>query len=210
MGNGYPSFLIIALIIVVVSVVISGLNARSSEDGFGEEASETPQERAGRRGEKEARAAIAGILRDGEHLISNVQISFDGRPAELDNVIVSKYGVFIIEIKNYVGRIIGEEDDYEWEKYKVTEAGNIYEKNVRNPIKQVKRQVYILANYLRSRGADVWVTGYAFLIHDNSPVNSAYILSDIEDIDKALHTKGKTTLPENTVEKIAGILRIRS
>ena len=202
--------MIIALIIVVVSVVISGLNALLSGGGYGGGTRETPRERAGRRGEEKARAAIAGLLRDGEHLISNVQISFDGRPAELDNVIVSKYGVFIIEIKNYVGRIIGEEDDYEWKKYKVTEAGNIYEKNVRNPIKQVKRQVYILANYLRSRGADVWVTGYAFLIHDNSPVNSAYILSDIEDIDKALHTKGKTTLPENTVEKIAGILRIRS
>lgn len=53
--------------------------------------------------------------------------------------------------------------------------GNTFEKNVKNPIKQVKRQTYILAKYLEYYGPRVWVEGYAFLVNGNSPVNSSYI-----------------------------------
>ena len=71
---------------------------------------ETPERRAGRRGEMIATDIIKGVLRDGDYLLTNVSISYDGRPAELDNVVVNKYGVFIIEVKNYKGRLCGEED----------------------------------------------------------------------------------------------------
>lgn len=77
-----------------------------------------------------------------------MSIAYDGRPAELDCVVVNKNGVFVIEVKNYVGVLFGKENEYEWKKYKKTAAGNVYEKTVKNPIKQVKRQVYILAKYL--------------------------------------------------------------
>ena len=162
--------------------------------------------RVGIRGEEAAVKAIQSVLRDGDRLFTNVRIEYDGKPAELDNVIVNRYGVFIIEVKNYSGQIVGGEDEYEWRKYKTTEAGNTYEKTVRNPIKQVKRQTYILAKYLDYYGVRVWIRGYAILLHGNSPVKSGYILTSLSDVDRAIHTADRKMLDVKTVERIAKLL----
>ena len=120
---------------------------------------------------------------------------------------MNNYGVFIIEVKNYKGRLYGNEDDYEWKKYKNDGYGNTFEKDVKNPIKQVKRQVYILAKYLDYYGSRVWVEGYALLIQGNSPVQSTYILSSIDDIDRAIHTPGRNRLTKTQVENIVKLIQ---
>ena len=131
-------------------------------------------------------------------------MEFEDKEAELDNVIVNKFGVFIIEVKNYKGRLVGNEEDYEWVKYHRTDAGNTYSKKVRNPIKQVKRQIYVCAKFLEYYGAKrVWVEGYALLVRGNSPVQSDYILSSIQDIDRAIHTPNRNHLTTTDVEEIA-------
>ena len=167
----------------------------------------TPEyKRAGIRGEQAVVRAIESVLREGDNLFTNVSVEYDGKPAELDNVIVNKYGVFIIEVKNYTGHVVGSEDDYEWQKFKTTDAGNTYVKTVKNPIKQVKRQIYILARYLEYYGIRVWVKGYAIMLHGNSPVDSDYLLKSMEDIDRAIHTNDRTMLSTNTIEGIAKLL----
>ena len=167
----------------------------------------TPEyKRAGIRGEEAVVRAIESVLREGDNLLTNVSVEYDGKPAELDNVIVNKYGVFIIEVKNYTGHVVGSEDDYEWQKFKTTDAGNTYVKTVKNPIKQVKRQIYILARYLEYYGIRVWVKGYAIMLHGNSPVDSDYLLKSVEDIDQAIHTNDRTMLSTNTIERIAKLL----
>ena len=120
-------------------------------------------------------------------MLTNIKISFEERDAELDNVVINNRGVFIIEVKNYSGILIGDEDDFEWIKNKYTEAGNFYQKSVKNPIKQIKRQVYILSGYLKAHGFDVWIEGYVFFVEGNSPINSKYILNTQKDIDTVIH-----------------------
>ena len=167
----------------------------------------TPEyKRAGSRGEAAAARIIESVLREDDRLLKNVTIEYDGMPAELDSVVVNKYGVFIIEVKNYAGRIVGGEDEYEWKKYKTTAAGNTYEKSVKNPIKQVRRQVYVLAGYLKYYGLNVWVRGYAMLLQGNSPVESDEMLKDTEEIDRAIHTRDRQMLDAKTVERITELL----
>ena len=167
----------------------------------------TPEyKRAGIRGEEAAVRAIRPILRGDDHLLTNVRIAYDDKPTELDAVIVNKYGVFIFEIKNYVGLIVGGENDYEWQKFKTTKAGNTYEKKVMNPIKQVKRQIFILAHYLEYYGLRVWVKGYAILLEDNSPVESDYLLHSVADIECAIHTRDRTLLSADTVDAIIKLI----
>ena len=167
---------------------------------------EPPEKRAGRRGEAFAADVIRQVLREDDHLLTNVRISIPEKETELDNVVVNKYGVFIIEVKNYKGELVGNEDDYEWEKYKTTDAGNTYEKTVKNPIRQVKRQIHILAKYLEYYGMDVWVKGYVILLCRNSPVDSELVLGSIADIDRVLHTPDRPRLDKKTVEKIVELL----
>lgn len=213
-------FIIIGVIAVIVIIVVlatrpkdrpSGENrpdntSGGNKRGFWEWIFTPEYKRVGIRGEEAAVRAIQAVLREDDRLFTNVSIEYDGKPAELDNVIVNKYGVFIIEVKNYTGHIVGSEDDYEWQKYKTTDAGNTYEKTVKNPIKQVKRQVYILARYLEYYGPRVWVRGYAILLHGNSPVQSEYMLTSVADIDRVIHSPDRRMLNANTVERITKLL----
>lgn len=161
---------------------------------------------AGKAGEKYASRVIRSVLRGGDRLYTNVAVSYDGKPTELDNVIVNKNGVFIIEVKYYSGRLYGKEDDFEWSKRHKSRGGNVYVKKVKNPVKQVGRQVYILSHYLRASDADVWVDGYAIILGAKSPVKSRVILNNTRAIDRVIHTPGKKKLNTGTLDKVCRIL----
>lgn len=207
----------IILFIIVLLIIITSRNDKKSTNKSqrGNGLSEfvewilTPaHRRAGIQGERVAVRAIESVLREGDYLFTNVSIEYDGKPAEMDAVIVNEYGVFIIEVKNYSGRLIGGEDDYEWEKYKTTDAGNTYSKMVKNPIKQVKRQIFILARFLDCYGIKVWVNGYVILLECNSPVISDYIITSKFDIDCAIHTERRKKMTPENVKKIAELLSV--
>lgn len=153
-----------------------------------------PEKRAGKIGEQYARFEISKVLWETDALLNNIRITADGKTAEYDNIIINRYGVFIIEVKNHVGILYGNEDDYDWVKVKTTPGGYNYEKTVKNPIKQVKRQIYILSKYLKDNGIKAWIDGYVFFVNHNSPVNSQYVLNTITDIEKAIHDTSREKL----------------
>ncbi len=193
MSEIYLISLIVGIVVVFILIFWLGLNI------------EDPVERAGRRGEEVATDIISRVLKDDDILLTNVKISFEGSRSEIDNLIINSHGVFIIEVKNYVGELVGGLDDYEWKKYKTTPGGDIYLKTVKNPIKQVKRQIYILSHILRQHKLDIWVDGYVILLERNSPVDDNMILESISDIDKAIHKLGKNSLSDSKIDIIAGI-----
>lgn len=168
---------------------------------------ESASERAGRHGEEIAVKIISRVLREGDHLLTNIEIAYDGRRAEMDCIIVNKFGAFIFEVKNYSGQLVGDEDDYEWQKIKITDAGNMYVKQVKNPIRQLKRQIYLLAHYLQIHRIKVWVDGYVILLHQNSPVDSGHVISSLSDIDRVIHTKGKNHLHSKEIGQIITLLQ---
>ncbi len=142
-------------------------------------------------------------------MLTNNPISVEGRQTKIDNISINRNGVFIIEVKNYSGELYGSEEDFEWIKNKVTDYGNLYQKRVKNPIKQVKRQIYLLATYLKDSGIKAWVVGYVFLVEHNSPVESKYVLNTRDDIDKAIHSnhsKSGKQLDRKDIEKIMLLL----
>lgn len=168
---------------------------------------ESASERAGRHGEEIAVEIISRVLKEGDHLLTNIEIAYDGRRAEMDCIVVNKFGVFIFEVKNYSGQLVGDEDDYEWQKVKITDSGNMYAKQVKNPIRQLKRQIYLLAHYLQDHRIRVWVEGCVILLHQNSPVDSGYVISSLSDIDRAIHTEGKKRLHPKEIGQIITLLQ---
>ena len=168
---------------------------------------EIPVRQAGKTGELVAQEIIREVLRENDILLSNICISYEGKETELDNVVITDKGVFIIEVKNYSGKLVGKEDDFEWKKYKLSAGGNVYEKNVKNPIKQVKRQVYILSHYLKSHGIDIWVEGYALLLENNSPVHGDCVLESRKEIGTVIHRQGRNHLSKRTMEEVRVLLK---
>lgn len=45
------------------------------------------------------------------------------------------------------------------------------------------------------------------LLHQNSPVDSRYIISSLSDIDRVIHTKGKNYLHPQKIEQIIRLLQ---
>lgn len=188
LGSAFFIFLLILLIVLASKYIEPG------------------HRRAGRMGEEYVSDIIRDILKEDDILLNNVSISADDKDAELDNVIINQNGVFVIEVKNYRGILIGDEDDYEWVKKKISSGGELYIKEVKNPIKQVKRQVYVLSQFLKDNKINVWIDGYVFLVERNSPVDSEYVLESEGDIDEVIHRPRKKPLSEKTVFKITNLL----
>lgn len=70
-------------------------------------------------------------LPDEYFLFDDVYLSIKGRSIQIDHIVISKYGVFVIETKNYTGWIYGAEDAQEWTKNVFGVKYKFY-----NPLKQ--------------------------------------------------------------------------
>lgn len=72
----------------------------------------------GNAGEKRV-GRILRTLNDKEYrVINDITIrNKDENTTQIDHVVVSIYGIFVIETKDYKGQIYGKEDDYKWVQF---------------------------------------------------------------------------------------------
>ena len=199
-------FIMFIILVTLPFLAFGGLFSHGNDNKAIEEILH-PERRAGKRGEEMATGIIRDELNEEDILLTNVEVVFQDKEAELDNVIINKYGVFIIEVKYYSGELAGDEDDYEWEKYHQSEGGCLYVKDVKNPIRQVRRQTWVLANYLRSQGIDVWVRGYVIMLGNNCPVDSEYVLTSRQEIREALHRPDRRRLSMRDIDAVVVALK---
>ena len=162
---------------------------------------------AGKEGELQAKKILNHYLNENDLLLNNLNISIHGRNTELDYVIINNNGIFIFEVKNFSGKLVGNEDDQYWNKYKISRGNKEYIKEIRNPIKQLKREIYLLKEYLKYYGVDLWIEGYVLFVNMNSPVESEYTINDQSEIDDILHLRRNQALTKNQIEKIISILK---
>ncbi len=175
-------YITIAALVIILIFLLVVLFSKTGLRGY-----ESEKRRAGRVGERITHGILREILRDDDVLLSNVKLNYKDKRTELDNLIINDHGVFIIEVKNWSGDLIGDEDDREWTKIKYSPAGAPYQGTVKNPIKQVKRQIYILANSLRRCGINVNIEGYVFFLENNCPFMNEHVLRNQRDMDKVIH-----------------------
>ena len=194
-------YLISAIFIVAIIIIaVKGQQAAVKVE-------EPPEKKAGTQGEKIATDIIKRYLNDEDTLLTNIVVTYRGRMTELDNVVINSRGVYIIEVKYLSGKLEGKENDKEWLKVKTTAAGNVYEKTVKNPIAQVKRQIYILANFLEACGVKVWIDGYILFVRGSSPVVSTYVLDEPDEIDEVIHPDKDPVLKKSAIRKIQRLLQ---
>lgn len=190
--------IIVIIFFVIILFIFLLLSLSSDED----------QKRiAGKEGELQAKNILNHYLNENDLLLNNVNISIHGRNTELDYVVINNNGIFIFEVKNFSGKLVGNEDDQYWNKYKISRGNKEYIKEIRNPIKQLKREIYLLKEYLKYYGVDLWIEGYVLFVNMNSPVESEYTVNDKSEIDDILHLRRNQVLTKNQIEKIISILK---
>ena len=98
----------------------------------------------GMRGEKTVAGRLRRGLPDEYRILNDVYLPLpDGTTTQIDHIVVSQYGVFVVETKTYSGWIFGDENSKEW-----TQA--IYRKKSRfqNPMRQNYKHICALADNL--------------------------------------------------------------
>lgn len=96
-------------------------------------------------GENRVKAVLGKDIIDQKYVINNLTVLYEGKSSQIDHVIISKTGIFVIETKNYAGQIYGQENQHEWTQ--VLSYGNVKNKFY-NPIKQNKSHIYALGKVL--------------------------------------------------------------
>lgn len=101
-----------------------------------------------------------------------------GFSSQIDHILITLGGVFIIETKNMVGTIYGDKDDEQWKCIKYQNE-NIYEKMIRNPL--IQNQGHI--NHLREMFASIPPKMTSMVIFINTDIsyidsNQVYNLPD--------------------------------
>lgn len=140
-------------------------------------------------------------------ILSNIPISFDNRRAEIDNLIISSKGIVIVESKNYGGSIKGNKDDKEWTQTKTSQKGNVYTNTIKNPVKQVGRQVYLLSQFLKANGIRCWIDGYVFMAGGQCVTDSDRVFTDERKLLQTILSSGKeNALSEEDMERIKKVL----
>lgn len=82
---------------------------------------------------------VLSQLPDEYNVFNDVYLETNGRSSQIDHVVISRYGVFVIETKNYSGTIYGSENAEHWTQYL---QGEGYE--FLNPIKQNRSHVWAI------------------------------------------------------------------
>ena len=90
---------------------------------------------------------IIGKTKPGVRYIMNDLVikTEDGKTSQIDHVCINRNGIFVIETKNYSGRIYGKENQQEWTQ--VLNYGRT-KNRFYNPIKQNRTHVYRIAQIL--------------------------------------------------------------
>ena len=107
-------------------------------------------------GERKALSKLSDGLSDAYHVFVNIKVH---EKMESDLVVVGPNGVFIVEVKSLKGKIEGGEKDKFWTLHKVGRRGGEYSKSIKNPLGQLRRNIFILSQYLKLEKCSAWIDG---------------------------------------------------
>ena len=130
----FEKFWWIAPIVVLVPIAIRRLSSWFNSP-----------KRKGDRAEKAVANRLERRLPAEYKVLNDVYLPLsDGTTAQIDHIVVSRYGVFVIETKNYSGWIFGKADDPEW-----TQTFYHNKETFENPLRQNDWHICALVENLR-------------------------------------------------------------
>ena len=120
----------------------------------------------GEAGEIEVARILSGFNRQQYIVLNNILLrkqyvkSGEVPTVQIDHLVVSLYGIFSIETKNYAGKIYGYEDARTWKVYL---AGQKYE--MQNPLRQNHAHTKTLQKLLMNNAMQIGIQNADFLIY---------------------------------------------
>lgn len=101
----------------------------------------------GKKGENKTSQSLKDLPHEKYFVLNDILLETEDGTAQIDHIVVSVYGIFVIETKNYQGIIYGSEKSYNWTQ-------NIYgnKQSFKNPIHQNYGHIKTVEKALSSYG----------------------------------------------------------
>lgn len=136
-----------------------------------------------------------------KRVINNLKLRIDdGKTAQVDHVVINEKGVFVIETKNYSGRIYGRESHLEWTQ--VLNYGKVKNK-LYNPIKQNKTHIYYISKFLPEA---IPINSIVVFVRGNTQYINADGVYTLGELKSALLQNNGTTLSPKQIEETYMVL----
>ena len=148
-------------------------------------------------GERKVSKALNTLDNNEYKVVNNVMIRTDRGTTQIDHVVISVYGIFIIETKNYKGLIFGNEYDDNWKQviYKRSER-------FRNPIKQNYGHVAALKERLNLEKDLLIISIIAFTNRASLKVNTKTPVMYDNDVVSYIRSYNNKLISEDDVKRI--------
>ena len=98
-------------------------------------------------GERIVSARLNTLLSDDYRILDDVILKTNRGTSQIDHIVVSKYGIFVIETKNYKGWIFGHENSEKW-----TQNLYGYKYALANPVRQNQAHIRAVRQTLSDGG----------------------------------------------------------
>ena len=134
------ALLIVIFVVVIILVLIKnselGATTQKSEENIKKE---EMYQKSGTQGEEKVQEFLKKSLNSDAFIFNNLLLEdYKGQSFQIDHLVVAPNGIWIIETKNWVGKIYGKNESEQWTQY-LAEIGE-YKKHY-NPIKQNRRHL---------------------------------------------------------------------
>ncbi len=128
--------------------VVAGVFAIAHRMKIRENQVEEKRVAAGQKGEADVISLLNDALDKSHYMLNDFILRVGSKSAQIDHLIVSPNGIFVIETKNWRGRIEGDAREPNWRQFK--DDGTPVK--VSNPIFQNERHVEVVQQFLKRAG----------------------------------------------------------
>lgn len=141
----------------------------------------------GKKGELSVRMWLKLLSSDQYKIINDLLISSHGHTSQIDHVVLSEYGIFVIETKNYKGWIYGSANNEYWTQNIYGDKYQLY-----NPILQNQGHIRALRNLLKDIPSGFFISIVAFSRNatlKNQYLNNVVYWNQINDLIRSYEQK---------------------
>ncbi len=118
-------------------------------------------------------------------VLNDIMIKNNNQTYQIDHIVLSKFGIFVIEMKNYYGIIYGNEYKKIW-----TQKVGKYKRNFYNPFYQNYGHVKALSNIL-NLPEEFFISIVCFSNQAKLKINSKSTIVQLDNINKIIKTYDK-------------------
>lgn len=152
-------------------------------------------------GEKSISSILYLLDKSKYSVINNIVLKKDTKTSQIDHVVISDFGIFVIETKNYKGWIVGNEKSEHWTQVLFKRKQMFY-----NPIKQNLGHINVLKTYLSKYPSINYIPIVVFLSKSDIKVKTTYTIINSHQLIQTIKKFNEINLDQKEKEDIYKII----